>query len=555
MGSPVVVPAPRVLRPYQIEAVDAVRADWNAGTRRVGVVLPTGAGKSTVIATLAASSYHLGMRVVMLAHRGELLAQMLDAVRAVDPTIPETELGTVRAEYDDHHAAIVAATLQTLSHAHRRKALGRRDVILWDEVHHAGAAGYHTTFTDLGGYDSALMCGFTATMYREPGQGHGLGEVIEKISYEKDLRWAIEQGYLVKPRGLTVRVAQLNALNDVRTVAGDFQQNQLAEVMEAATEYVVDAITTHAADRQMIVFAASVDAVWLLTNALDAAGIPTEGITGQLSLDDRQPIYDRFRTGITRALVTVMVLTEGADFPMCDAVVLARPTRSRNLYSQMVGRALRLWDGKDDALVLDLSGSSRVMKLINLSHLDTGADIREVDTEGNEIEPEPEPDPYDEPAEPAPKITRQGPVELTTIDLLTGDDTLWLETPKGIPFIPLRDNLVVFIWPDDDRETWAVGHMNTRTGEGDWAQLTAPEEPMTMPLTEALEAAEEFVVEELDQVLPSRNASWRRNQPPSDAQLRIARRLRVVGAEQMTKARLSDEISVGFAARVLDRAL
>ncbi|AWN04251.1 DNA helicase [Gordonia phage Sour] len=554
MGSPVVA-TPRVLRPYQVEAVAAVQADWQADIRRVGVVLPTGAGKSTVIATLAASSYHLGLSVIMLAHRGELLDQMLDAVRAVDPTIPESELGIVRAEHDDHHASIVAATLQTLAHVHRRQDLGRREVILWDEVHHAGAAGYHTTFSELGGYDQAFMCGFTATMYREPGQGHGLGEVIQKISYEKDLRWAIEQGYLIRPRGLTVRIAQLNALNDVRTVAGDFHNNELAEVMEAATEYVVDAITAHAADRQMIVFAASVDAVELLTDALVAAGIAAEGITGRLTMDERQPTYARFRSGVTRALVTVMVLTEGADFPMCDCVVLARPTRSKNLYSQMVGRALRLWEGKTDALVLDLSGSSRMMRLVNLSHLDTGSDIREVDEDGNEIE-EPSVE-YDEEdlLDPTPKLVRQGPVELTTIDLLTGDDTLWLETPKGIPFIPLRDNLVAFIWPDDDREEWAVGWMNTRTGHGAWADITAPEEPLVMPLTQALEACEEFVVENLDQALPSRNASWRRNQPPSDGQLRMARRLKVVGAEQMTKARVSDEISIALAARVLDRAL
>ncbi|QNL30173.1 DNA helicase [Gordonia phage Mariokart] len=553
MGSPVATP--RTLRPYQAEAVAAVQADWAAGTNRVGVVLPTGAGKSTVIAQLAAVAYHLNLRVLMMAHRGELLDQMLDAVRAVDPTIPEDDLGTVRAEHDDHHAAIVAATLQTLANARRRHALGRRDVILWDEVHHAGAAGYHATFADLDGYgDNSFMCGFTATMYREPGKGHGLGEVIEKISYEKDLRWAIDEGFLVRPRGLTVRIAQLNALNDVRTVAGDFQNNELAEVMEAATEYVVDAITTHAADRRMIIFAASVDAVWMLADALAAAGIAAEGVTGQLTLDERQPVYSRFRSGETRALVTVMVLTEGADFPMCDCVVLARPTRSKNLYSQMVGRALRLWEGKDDALVLDLAGSSRVMRLVNLSHLDTGSDIQVVDEDGELIEDDPL-DYVDEDGDPVPKMVRQGPVELTSIDLLTGDDTLWLETPKGIPFIPLRDNLVVFIWPDDTRENWAVGHINTRTGAGGWAEIVAPEEPMVMPLPAALEAAEEYVVEEMDQALPGRNVSWRRNQPPSDAQLRVARRLHVVGAEQMTKARLSDEISVGFAARVLDRAV
>ncbi|UYL88156.1 DNA helicase [Gordonia phage Evaa] len=554
---------PRVLRPYQIEAVEAVHNDWAANTRRVGVVLPTGAGKSTVIAALAVAAFHRGQRVVLLAHRAELLDQMLDAVRAVDPTIPEREIGMVRAERDDHSAAIVAATLQTLANAHRRQALGHRDVILWDEVHHAGAEGWHATFTDLGGYgDGQFMCGFTATMSRgERASTIGLGDVMQKISYQKDLLWAIESGYLVRPHGLTVRVENLNTLNDVRNVAGDFHQGQLAEIMEAATEYVVEAITKHAADRQMIVFAASVDAANTLATALTDSGIPAAATTGDMGYAVRQPIYDRFRSGELRALVTVMVLTEGADFPMCDAVVLARPTRSKNLYSQMVGRALRLWEGKTDALVLDLSGSTRTMKLINLAQLLPGAATRSVTPEGIELDE----DDYEDDPEPAIKVRRQGPVDMVTIDLLSGDDTLWLETPAGVPFVPLRDNWVAFVWPEDGvRPTdgqnvgWCPGFIRTRRGfkdepEGGWATADGTEQYMT--LADALHAAEEFAVERLDQQLPSRNASWRRSQAPSEGQLRMAKRLGLPMTEDFTKARVSDEISIALASKVLDPAM
>ncbi|AYP70040.1 DNA helicase [Mycobacterium phage CRB2] len=560
--------APRELRDYQAAAADAIEREWAKGKRRTGVVLPTGSGKSTVIGERIRRDYRAGEPVVALAHRGELLDQMKRDLLAVDPTIPLTDIGIVRAEEDDHHCPIVFATLQTLATAHRREALGRRTRIYWDEVHHAGAEGFHTTFSELGGYDHALMAGFTATMYRDQRGVIGLGDVIESIAYEKDIKWAIRKGFLVEPRGLTVRIKGLNALDDVRNVAGDFHQGELAEVMEAATEYVVDAIKLHAADRQPIIFAASVDAAHHIAEALTEADYPAVAVTGAMSYEARQPVYAAFRSGEARALVTVQVLTEGADFPMCDTVVLARPTRSRNLYSQMVGRALRLYPGKTDALVLDLAGSARQMKLVTLTQLLPGADTKDVDELGNELEMEPE-HALEDSGEPDIKLVRQGPVDMVTIDLLANDDTLWLETPKGVPFINLMENgEVVFVWPKDglrpgregapDETTWAVGQINTRSGKGGWVtasgRYVSEDGPDYTDLPAALEAAEIWIVES-DQQLPARTASWRRNQPPSEAQKRFAKNLKIVGFDGMTKARLSDEISIKLASRVLDRGI
>lgn len=558
----------RELRAYQTAAVDAVERDWAKGISRTGVVLPTGSGKSTVIGELIRRAYRAGIPVVALAHRGELLDQMRRDLLAVDPTIPTADIGIVRAEEDDSHCPIVFATLQTLATAHRRQALGPRGRIFWDEVHHAGAEGFHATFSELGGYDDALMCGFTATMYRGDNGTIGLGDVIQKVSYEKDILWAIKNGFLVKPNGLTVRIKGLDALNDVRNVAGDFHQGELAEVMEAATEYVVDAVKLHAADRQPIIFAASVDAAHHIAESLTAADYPAIAVTGEISYADRKPLYDQFRSGEAKALVTVQVLTEGADFPMCDAVVLARPTRSRNLYSQMIGRSLRLWAGKDDALVLDLAGSARGMKLVNLTQLIPGVDAKEVTDDGDIIDLI-EVIPEDIGAGDITKIVRQGPVDMVTIDLLANDDTLWLETPKGVPFINLMENgEVVFVWPKDgirpgregapESTTWAIGQINTRTGNGGWVtgsgRYISEAGPDYVDLPEALEGAEVWIVES-DQHLPSRNASWRRNQPVSDKQAQLARTLKIVGYADMTKARLSDEISIRFAAKALDKGI
>lgn len=547
---------PRSLRPYQSEAVASVEMAWDEGTSRVGIVLPTGAGKSTVIGRLAANAYHRGQRVVLLAHRGELVDQMIRDLKAVDPSIPPQHIGVVRAEQDDHHAPIVGATLQTLGSAHRLNALGKRDVILWDEVHHAAADGFHATFTELGGYSDALMCGFTATMRRTERGRVGLGDVIEKIVYTKDLRWAIDNGFLIRPKGLTVRLDDLNALNDVRTVAGDFVQNEMQRVMEAATSYVVDAVKMHAADRRPIIFAASVEAAHAITAALNESDYPAVAVTGEQPYSERQGLYAAYRTGTTRALVTVMVLTEGADFPECDCVVLARPTRSANLYSQMIGRALRLHPGKEDALVLDLSGSARQMRLTSLPQILPGVPTRIVGGDGEDIiVTETEPEEVAEILRPLkPKL--RGPVRMVSIDLISGEsgDTLWLETPAGVPFIPLNDGWLVFLWPQGGKRgtsdsRYAVGSLNTKTRAGGW--VGSKEE--YLPLADAIAYAEQSIPA-AGFTIPKSRATWRRgNQAPSEAQVRVARSLGIAGWEDMTKARLSDEISVAFATRALDQ--
>jgi superfamily II DNA or RNA helicase len=542
----------RQLRPYQQEAVDAVLTNWGNEVRRTAVVLPTGTGKSTVIASVAAESARLGLRVVMLAHRAELLDQMAQTVGQVDTLLPP--VGIVRAETDESHAQIVAASLQTLTNDNRHAALGKRDVVLWDEVHHGGADSWRRVLDDFG---TPFFCGFTATLRREDGKA--LREIIDTVAYEKNLRWAIDQGYLVRPTGLTVKIPDLD-LGKVKTVAGDFQQGQLAEVMEGETDEVVKAIALHCQHRRPIIFAASVLAANDIAVDLMRYGINAEAVTGSMSYAERQPVYQRYRSGTTQALVTVQVLTEGADFPMCDAVVIARPTQSQNLYSQMVGRALRLWETvdeyghpveKEDALVLDLVGTSRVLKLVTLSSLDSGATGRIVDTDGEDLPPED----WDEAPETG-GITRVaskrlGPLETIGIDLLGPSETniLWLTTPKGAPFVqPQGEDWFVFLW-EGAPGMFRAGVMNLRGDKkGEW--LDGGRE---WPLIDAKGIAEDYIID-AGLAYPLRTAAWRKHQPPSDAQLRFAQSLSIPDAALMTKARLSDEISMALVANRLDTA-
>jgi superfamily II DNA or RNA helicase len=540
--------APRALRPYQSEAVSAVMDQWGRDIRRTAVVLPTGTGKSTVIAQLAVESARMGLWVAMLAHRGELLDQMADTITEVDPTLPRA--GIVRAERDESDAQIVAASFQTLVNEHRHAALGKRQVILVDETHHVTADSYRRVVEDFG--PDAFMCGFTATLRRQDGKP--LRELIQSIAFERNLRWALGEGYLVKPRGITVKIPDLD-LGKVKTTAGDFQNKDLAEVMEAETPEIVKAILRHCEDRRPIVFAASVMAAHDIAEMLRAHGMHAEAVTGEMPYTARQEVYRRFRSGETRALVTVMVLTEGADFPMCDAVVIARPTQSQNLYSQMVGRALRPYPGKNDALVVDLVGTARVLKLVTVSSLDAGVVPKIVDTEGEELPPDDEEEVVSLAGGIA-KNRRLGPLDTIGIDLLGPDETniLWLTTVKGVPFVaPQESGAAWFLWDSPnwstDAETlYRVGKMPIKRGAGDGGWLTDP-----LPLSLAVAFVEDAVIEE-GLSLPKRSASWRRYQPASEAQIRYARGLGIINPEGMTRARLSDEISIALVSAQLDGA-
>lgn len=535
---------PRELRGYQTEAVAAVRDAWATGTYRPAVVLPTGTGKSTVIAKLAVDARAAGLRVAMLAHRGELLGQMADSVLAVDPHGPRP--GIVQAGLDESSGAIIAGSFQTLVNAERRARIGRRDIILVDEAHHAPAETYTAVLRDLGAFDPAsgvLTAGFTATMSRSDG---GLGGVWDEVVFERDIRWALEHGFLVRPRGLTVVLPGLD-LSKIRTVAGDYAGGELAEAMAASVDSTVDAYIRHATGRATIVFAAGVDHADALAEALTFRGVRADAVLGHMSPDDREDVYRRFRDGELDAMVTVQVLTEGADFPRCDAVVLARPTKSQTLYAQMVGRALRQYPGKTDALVLDLAGSTRDTSLVTITNLDPEAKTRKVTPDGEEVLEE-------DLAEPAggapPRRFREGPLELETIDLLAASSANWLTTNGGVRFLDTQGHLV-FLWPPHPPEAGpvSVGWTPSR-GRRDVRWVSGPDgSPITGTLAQAVEGAE--LLAPTIGTIPYRDASWRSTAKPSDGQITFAAGLGIDNPEGKTRARLSDDISTALASRLL----
>ena len=543
---------PRALRPYQTEAVMAVQSAWTVhNLTRPAVVLPTGTGKSTVIAELAADARRRGARVILLAHRGELLDQMAASVGYVDPD--GEPVGVMDKDRKEPERAIVAASFQTMTKAANLRAVGPRDVVLVDEAHHAPAKSYRGVLDELGSFGPrVLTCGFTATMVRADQEA--LGSIWEEVVYEKSLAWAISEGYLVTPRGKTVVMDDLNKLAKIRNVAGDYNQGKLEEVMAASVDSTVYAILTHAADRAMIVFATGVDHADILARLLTERGISAAAVVGSHSREERGAAYELFRSGGLQALVTVQVLTEGADFPRCDAVVMGRPTRSQSLYSQMVGRALRPYPGKTDALVLDLTGTARDMSLVTLTDLHSEAKTERVKSDGTIVEDQDLELDADKVLDKVPARERIGVIDLEDIDLLQASAANWLHTRRGVRFLDCRDELV-FLWPADESKDPAdletglvkVGHISAKGQvSGGWLGNGAEG-----TVEQAVEAAEIYAARSGQ--FPDRSAKWRTSsQAASEGQLRFARSLGIDGADAMTKGRLADEITVRLATRRLD---
>ena len=342
------------LRPYQREAIDAVIAARRAGTRRMVVCLPTGAGKTVIFAELARRARK---QVLVLAHREELLGQAVDKLRRVNTETVALERGTDRAAAD---AKVLVASLRSLHEERLAGVLAGRDfgLVIYDECHHAAADDNLRILRTLGAFrpdwDGTLL-GFTATTMR--GDGKGLDTVFERIVYTKSLPELIDGGYLVRLRGYRIDTAA-----DLTRLTGDFGDEELAEAVdiEDRNALVARSIQELARDRRTIAFCVTVNHARNLSRALNAVGVPAGIVHGAMPAAERVQALALFRAGKTRALANVGVLTEGFDDPGVSCIAMARPTRSEGLYAQCVGRGTRLADGKHDCLILDFVDVSQL---------------------------------------------------------------------------------------------------------------------------------------------------------------------------------------------------
>jgi superfamily II DNA or RNA helicase len=588
------------LRPYQLDALNAARQAYVAGNRNQLLGLPTGCGKTVVFGSLIGSAVQRsGWRALVLAHRDELIEQAQDKLLQLHPELA-MELGVVKAQRHEADKAVVVASVQTLHYA-RLVSIPRDafDLVVVDEAHHAAATTYQAVLRWFGCLDPGpclwctegrvvkrqrledgqvvelsndpchrceatgtwplqaaprkpLLLGVTATPERADGKA--LGDTFTSpVIYHASILDMIRAGYLCDMRGIACTVEGLD-LDAVKQSRGDYQDGDLGEAMEEAEApvYAADAYVRHAAGRSAIVFCPTIALSESMREAFLDRGVVCEHLDGTTPADERAGILQRLQDGTTTVVTNCGVLTEGFDCPRVSCIIMARPTRSKVLYVQCVGRGTRLHPDKEaggktpGCLVIDLMGNTSRHSLITTPKLlgDQGDGVLEPETveqmeqEGLSII---------EAMEWQQEAARRGVLKARQVDLFTRRQVRWIEAAGGWA-MPAEKATVVCL--PDGPGRWQVQVLRYRQ---------APEVLVEgVELGYAQGAAEDWVREQGAMRLADQQATWRTDKRPASQKQRSvlwAMGLRKASRDpELTAGDASDLITAGNAKQALEQA-
>lgn len=348
------------LRPYQQKAKDAIKAEWAKGIKKTLLVLPTGTGKTIVFSKLIEDLVRQGERVLILAHRGELLEQAADKMAqatGLKCAVEKAEDSSLQSWY-----RVVVGSVQSLMREPRlhQFAPDHFDTIVVDEAHHAISDSYLRV---LNYFEDAKVLGVTATPDR--GDMRSLGKYFQSLAYEYSLPMAIKEGFLSPIKAQTIPL-KLD-LSAVSQQAGDFSTRDLGTALDPYLHQIADEMAKLVMDRRTLVFLPLIATSQKFTEILNERGFNAAEVNGESQ--DREQILLDFEDGKYNVLCNSMLLTEGYDHPAIDCVVVLRPTKVRSLYSQMVGRGTRLYPGKEHLLLLDFLWHTERHELCHPAHL------------------------------------------------------------------------------------------------------------------------------------------------------------------------------------------
>lgn len=332
------------LRPYQIEAKDAVLGEWKNGHKKTLLVLPTGTGKTVVFSKIIENRVGKGKRALILAHRGELLEQAANKLKescGLSPALEKAESTTLGTD-----AAVTVGSIQSLSQDRRLSRFPHdyfTDIVV-DEAHHCMSASYQKV---LQHFPDAYILGVTATPDR--GDQKNLGQYFDSKAYEYSMTAAIRDGYLCPVKAQMIPL-ELD-IGAVKVSNGDYAVGEIGTALEPYLKQIAVEMTHYCKNRKTVVFLPLVKTSREFCEILKGYGFRTVEVNG--NSENRAEILNDFEKGKYDILCNSMLLTEGWDCPSVDCIVVLRPTKVRSLYQQMVGRGMRLSPGKKDLLILD----------------------------------------------------------------------------------------------------------------------------------------------------------------------------------------------------------
>jgi superfamily II DNA or RNA helicase len=531
------------LRPYQQEALDSIVSFSDRGINKQLVVLPTGAGKTVIFSHLPLFKQN-SYPMLVLAHRAELLYQAKEKISWSNPDVSiEIEQGENHAGHSD----VVVASVPTLGRAESERILKYpRDYfnsIVIDEAHHAAAPSYRRI---LDYFNSPFVLGVTATPQRSDNTR--LTDVFEEIVYYKTIQDLIEEGYLCPLVGY--RIKTNTDISGVATHEGDYVASQLEDAIDnpERNDSIVTAYNNLVPGSKAIVFCAGVRHAHNLASSFKKSNINTEVILGETQEDLRKDILARFKEGRTSVIVNVGVLTEGFDEPSVETIILARPTRSTLLYTQIVGRGTRLYEGKPHCTVLDFADTTKGKKPIGLPSLLglppdfdlQGQSLTEVAKKYKELE--------DYCPGEAVRVLAPQDIEVAykRIDLFMPPPPnefvqqyskfVWAEVAENDFHLGVDNYNSLRIFTDT-LGRWVVEHRH-RTSEGLKANILGYPEDMR----DAFVRSDRWIMKRFDTNLLNSDAAWR-SDGPTDAQKKLLKRIGVPVTSDMTKGTASQIIS------------
>jgi DNA repair protein RadD len=348
------------LRDYQQASVDAC-FDYleNNESGNPILCLPTGAGKSILIAEIINRLMPFSPSIIMVTHVKELIEQNYQKLISINPSCP-AGIYSAGIGRKDVHKPITFCGIQSVYK--KANLFAPVDLVIIDECHLLSPkddATYQKFLKDLLDHNPKMrIIGLSATPYRSQGVLVGEGNLFDDIAYEVSILKLIKDGYLCR---LTSKASKVQAnLENVKITAGEFNTKQMAQAfdIESITRKAVSEIIDYGHNRKSwLIFGSSVEHCEHLKNEFTKKGVACEIVIGDTPKDERERILNAYKSGVLKCVINYGVLTTGFDAPQTDLIALLRATRSTGLYVQILGRGMRIAPGKEDCLILDYGGN------------------------------------------------------------------------------------------------------------------------------------------------------------------------------------------------------